>query len=529
MPKIVLLGTMLVLFQATIATGLRGQEAPWGPSAAGGSPDVLPMNIFHPAPIPTPFSDSPSIVPSVAGPSFVSQPPARPQAQPDANNSSPRPTQSENDALARRLSNLEAAVQTLQRGAADALEPGRKRSTDVPRVEDTKATPDYPKIKLTGFFQADAGWFDQDAASVATLGDIEDVAGFRRARLAAVGDVAENVGYLLEMDFAFPGRPNFADVWVDVHDLPVLGNFRVGQWRQPFHMDALTSVRELTFFERPLSFAFVPFRQIGIGCHDTAWNENVTWAFSAIRFPTDPWGNIGSSGGVGNLGDRGYGSLGRITALVLGYDDCGPLIHLGADFAHLAPGDHLINYRAQPEFGGPFVGLTGNSPSVPFFVSTGAVPTDTIQLYDAELGARLGSLYGQTEITYAVVNDLAGNVLTFPGYYGQIGYFLTGEVRPYNRVAGVFGRVKPLEAFGRSGGRGAWEIAGRYSHIDLNQISLLAPTVPGGRLSDVTIGLNWYLNQYMKFQFNYIHAFLDRGPQGTSNTDIYAVRVQLDF
>ena len=112
------------------------------------------------------------------------------------------------------------------------LEGGRRRSTDVPRVEDLQETPAFPKVKLTGFFQADAGWFRQSPGSFATFGDIQDATGFRRARLAAVGDVAENMSYMLEMDFAFPGRPSFMDVWLDVHSVPLLGNVRVGQWRQ---------------------------------------------------------------------------------------------------------------------------------------------------------------------------------------------------------------------------------------------------------------------------------------------------------
>jgi phosphate-selective porin OprO/OprP len=174
------------------------------------------------------------------------------------------------------------------------------------------------------------------------------------------------------------------------------------------------------------------------------------------------------------------------------------------------------------------VGPAGNIPSVPFFVDTGPVGTDNIQLYNAELAVRLGSWYAQSEATYAVVNDTAGNTLTFPGAYAQMGYFLTGEVRPYNRHAGVFGRVQPLRDFGFTGW-GAWEVAARYSYIDLNDAFGVAPVGPAGRLSDLTFGVNWYLNQYAKFQFNYIEAFLDRPADGTSQTGVFALRAQLDF
>ena len=56
---------------------------------------------------------------------------------------------------------------------------------------------------------------------------------------------------------------------------------------------------------------------------------------------------------------------------------------------------------------------------------------------------------------------------TFDGYYVQAGYFLTGEHRPYVFGRGGFGRVKPKSIFGKDDGRGAWEIAARYSTLDL--------------------------------------------------------------
>ena len=70
-----------------------------------------------------------------------------------------------------------------------------------------------------------------------------DGADFRRARLAATGDVWENVGYMIEMDFAAPGRPSFMDVYADFRDmLAIPATVRVGQWRMPFGMTSMTSV-----------------------------------------------------------------------------------------------------------------------------------------------------------------------------------------------------------------------------------------------------------------------------------------------
>jgi phosphate-selective porin OprO/OprP len=379
---------------------------------------------------------------------------------------------------------------------------------------------DFPKARLTGFFQTDAVWFEQDATNIAVVGDVQDGADFRRARLAAVGDVWDNVSYSLEMDFAFPGRPSFMDVWLDVHNAFRGHTLRAGQYRQPIGMDAMTSVRELTFLERALPFAFLPFRQIGLMAYGHSVEEDVTWAVSGFRFPTDPFG--------GNVGDAGgYGVAARMTGLL--YADDYDILHIGGGYSAIDPANNLVQYRNQPEV---FVGETGGASlvppavptNVPPFVDTDLIATRNVNLFNAELAASYGSLYAQSELVHAAVNQIGGPSLLFSGAYLQAGYFLTGERRAYNRPAGVFGRVVPRCPVGKQGGPGAWEIATRWSTIDLDD-----ENVVGGRCENATIGVNWYLNRFTKFQFNYIHAMLIRPVGVESEADIYALRAQLDF
>ena len=380
----------------------------------------------------------------------------------------------------------------------------------------------YPTVRLTGFFQADAGWIHQDAANRSAVGDVQDGADFRRARLAAIGDVWDNVSYMLEMDFGFPGRPSFMDVWLEIHDLALLHNLRVGQYRNPFGLDGLTSVKELTFIERALPFAFLPFRQIGVMAHGTNNDEDITWALSGFRFPTDTFG--------GQIGDNGgYGLATRLTGLLIDNGgDSGGVLHIGAAYSLIDPANDAVQYRSQPEFfiaetGGAAFVPVGVPTAVPPFVDTGVIATDMVSLFAAELAATTGSFHAQSELIYAVVNRLGSSTVTFSGVSAQAAYILTGEHRPYNRKNGVLGRVVPNEPFGRTG-CGAWEIAARWSMLDLNDAD-----VRGGRLNDLTIGLNWYLNKFTKFQINYIHASLDSAIFGDSDADIVATRAQVDF
>ncbi|MEX0936872.1 MAG: porin [Pirellulales bacterium] len=388
-------------------------------------------------------------------------------------------------------------------------------------IGESEVKPTYPTVRITGFFQIDAGWIHQSPMNLFAVGDVQDGADFRRARLAATGNVSERIPYMIEFDFAAAGLPSFMDVWFEVSDVVGSGDLRVGQFRQPIGMDGLTSVKELTLIERALPFSFLPFRQIGAMLYGTAHEEMMTWAVSTYRFPTDAYG--------GNIGDDGgYGLATRMTALALDYGDSF-LLHLGTAYSFADPSNDRVQYQSQPEF---FLAETGGSslfpPDVlttfPPFVNTGPIDTNYFNIYSAEAAARFGSLYMQSEFVASAVNQLDGDTAYFPGAYAYVGYLLTGEVRPYNRSGGVFGRVVPLCPIDSAGGSGAWEIAARWSFIDLDDAG-----IEGGRLEDVTLGVNWYLNQYAKVQLNYIHAMLHQVDTGASDADIIGLRGQVDF
>ncbi len=377
---------------------------------------------------------------------------------------------------------------------------------------------EFPTVQISGFIQVDAARFNQSATSINTVGDADDGADFRRARLMAKGHVADNVSYLVEFDFAFPGRPSFMDVWMEIEDLPLLGNLRIGQWRQPFGMDELTSVKELTFLERGLPFALAPFRQIGIGIHDSYEQTGTTWAVSAFRYPTDPFG--------GNIGDAGGVSLAsRITTLLYEDEATKSLVHLGADYAFIDPSTDSSRFRNTPEVFGSFQpGATNPSNPIPFFADTNVIPTNNFQLVNLESGFRKGSLSGQAEWRFAHVEQVGGSSPNFQSAYAQLSYILTGEVRPYNKKGGVFGRIVPNKPFKPGCGTGAWETAAKLSWLDLDDAN-----IAGNRLTNATLGLNWYLNKRTKFQFNYIYSLLDGTAIPRSNTNIVAMRAQIDF
>ncbi len=105
---------------------------------------------------------------------------------------------------------------------------------------------------------------------------------------------------------------------------------------------------------------------------------------------------------------------------------------------------------------------------------------------------------------------------TFNGYYVQTSWLITGESRRYNMANGSYQNPRPFVSVSSQGGWGAWEVALRYSHMDLNfhegveGTAAAAEGVRGGVQDILTAGVNWYLNPNIKLVFNFLHIDVDR-------------------
>lgn len=406
------------------------------------------------------------------------------------------------------------------------LEAERDR-TDVEVTPKAVAVAGIPTVNWAGQLQADFYAFNQDAASVANYGDIENGEAFRRARLGAFGDYGPSE-YRIEMDFALVGRPSFLDVWAGLKDVPGLGRLRVGHFFEPFSLERYTSNRFVTFMERALpDQPFAPARNMGVMATDTWLDQRGTWAVGLFRTDSDVFGD--------DTGDEFESALTARVTYLPWYDEASDgreYVHLGFGYSLRDTNADQVRFRAQPE-----ARLGSTTPNVPFLVDTGNVPAESYQLVGLE-AAWVNGPFSVVSEYYAVPVNAAptttADCLFFQGAYAQTSYFLTGEHRPYRRQNGTFDRVIPRRDFLRyrgpakdkcvEVGPGAWEVAARVSGLDLDD-----GPVQGGRLTDVTLGLNWYLNPYLRVTANWVRAFADRAPAGDSRTDAFGMRVGFDF
>lgn len=93
------------------------------------------------------------------------------------------------------------------------------------------------------------------------------------------------------------------------------------------------------------------------------------------------------------------------------------------------------------------------------------------------------------------------------GFYVTGGYFLTGE--QVNRRSQVQPK-KPFDLRKKSFGLGAWELEARYSALTIgNQIfteGLADPNLWTDRVQSVDVGLNWYMNEFVKIYIDWQHS-----------------------
>ncbi len=118
------------------------------------------------------------------------------------------------------------------------------------------------------------------------------------------------------------------------------------------------------------------------------------------------------------------------------------------------------------------------------------------------------------EYFYAEWQREAQKDTSFNGYYLQAAWVFTGESFQYKQ--GRFLRIRPDSS------KGAWEVALRYSAIDLNDQDVL-----GGTENNTTLALNWYgPGNQMRIQTNLIRA---RANTITGNEDPLILQVRAQF
>ena len=360
-------------------------------------------------------------------------------------------------------------------------------------------TPDQRvSLKIGGRIQADWMWISEDQSVTDAIGDQANGNEFRRARLYLSGDLYGNLTFKSQFDFA-GGSTALKDVFIGLKALPGIGNLKAGHYKEPYSLEELTSSNYHTFIERSLTNVFSPSRNTGLTVYNSQFDQRLTWAAGVFR-DTD-------SGGT-NLGN-GVGSTFRLTGLPVVTGQKDSLLHLGISYSLRRPSDGALRWRQRPE-----LHLTDR------YLDTRSFPADRVQLLAVEGAVVSGPFSVQSEYTHSAARSQIAGDPGFGGFYIYASVFLTGESRNYKASSAAFDRVRPKQNYAPGEGPGAWEMAIRYSTLDLTDSA-----IRGGRLSNVTAALNWYLNPVARVMFNYVLGDLHE----VGDTHALVTRLQLNF
>jgi phosphate-selective porin OprO/OprP len=375
-------------------------------------------------------------------------------------------------------------------------------------------------VGITGRLHFDVGGYNYRPNSAATVPqDLQDGVNARRARIGITGVFARDWFYALIGEFggsqdgtgtinnAFVSYKGFKNTSIDIGYMKVM-----------WSLEQATSSNNITFMER--SSAQVMAADLGAGGQRAAVGvikyDKWWWAGAYLTGPERAYDHTLRVP---------YSAVGRLVITPINTDAATFLF--GGEVLYLAdtggaPGvnDLRLRERIEIRIDPTRVLDTHNIANV-----------DDVRVLSAEVGGAIGPFHAQGEyFDYSVSRLGAASDLHFAGGYVQAGYILTGEKRKYLQHDAAFGGVHPTNPFFRdvTGGIGAWEIAARYSYMDLND-----KLVFGGKQENVTVGLNWYLNDNMRLMFNWIHGTV--GKTNLANQDLgakydaFAMRTQWAF
>ncbi len=419
-----------------------------------------------------------------------------------------------------------------------------------------------------------AGGYQQPAVASSNagggIGTLEDGDYWRRLRIVQEGTFWETGEYRFNwaLETLTYGTTGLDEMWVGQNDIPVIGSVRVGHVKDAIGLegDMTSSSRCMTFMERSAFSEAIELNQnfvTGLWLGSSYLDDRVT--YQAVAFRPDN----GNSGDF--FGDGESGVQARLTCLPLYEDEGRHLLHLAVSGGWRNGANNLANanytgnevtLQARPELrdddpagggGGTTSIVNANDDRM---ISTGALACDNEYLAGLEMLYIRGPFSLQAEYGWNWLNNASGinpastpahpilspaSDYMFNGGYVQVAYTLTGENRAYDKKSGClsryyFGTPGPYERAyitrdengGICWGRGAWEIAARYTYTDLNS-GVGTTKIDGGIMDGFGVALNWYANTNLTVDTEWVWNNRYALPTGSVPGAVSAMGIRVQF
>lgn len=306
-------------------------------------------------------------------------------------------------------------------------------------------------------------------------------------------------------------------------------SMRFGNIKVPISPDTIASPLYLDEIERSIFALFVPNFELAAMAYGSLWESVVTWqaALSNGRSYT------AGQGRARNDDDGAKEGIGRVTLAPFVQDKENVLRLLRVGVSGTVGSADKVPMQAN------FVMATTELAVAWLIPNTNDFLDGRRSRVAAELSwargpgsIRAEALYRSDEVTRPAAG-VDERLLTRTGYV-QAGFILTGEDKILDA------RIKPAHPFDLGKGDfGAFELVARTAYASLERGTLLNLATDlssnTNRMSSVTLGLNWWPVQNVRFSIDGIHEKYYGGvlflPSGTRESSLYGVlaRFQVDF
>jgi phosphate-selective porin OprO/OprP len=427
------------------------------------------------------------------------------------------------DELAARIDELDQQLRVLQR----KLEIEKEQAADKAKVTPTvvagregyavrSADGDF-QLKVRGYVQADSRF----------VGDGDGTSGPTNFVLRRVRPVLEATAFTL---FDFKLMPDFAggttvlqDAYADLKFVPWL-KVRAGKFKGPFGLERLESATELTFVERGAPTNIAPNRDLGVMAFGDLASEHIAYQVGIFNGVVD--------GGSTDTDDRsGKDFEGRVFLLPFKTSNSDTFKQLGVGVAatdgsqrgaltqpnlptyKTAAQQTSFRYRSDGTADGTSLADGRHwrvGPQAYYYVGSVGFLTE---YYVSSQRVRRGTTRADVQATAWQVS-------------GQ--WALTGERESYRGI------VSPRRNFDRSnGGWGGFELTVRFSQLVVDDSAFpfyANPSVAAKTANDSVVGVNWFLNRFVKLTGQYENITFDGGaPNGGDRTAERGVFTRVQF
>ncbi|MDP7246624.1 MAG: porin [Planctomycetota bacterium] len=349
---------------------------------------------------------------------------------------------------------------------SQALAPLTKGGSTAPSLQVEKSVTVFGRLQ-SDFTLSGAGG-EEDASAVE----------FRRVRIGAKGNLSDEASFKVELDFASSSEPaKFADAYLQLKNIGP-GAIKVGHFKEPFGLDALTSSRFITFLERSVVSGFSPARNHGIMMSNST--DQLTWQAGTF-WDADSYGEDTDADNNTSFG-------GRVVFRPWITDKGRTLLHMGAA---VQKRKGTKSFKAYP----------GSHESDSWATTLTNVDTTGLELAYTD-----GSLSLMAE--YANADSDEGEATSKSA---QVSWFTGDQYRGYKVSSAAFERAKGIS-------EGAWEVAVRWGDYDFSEVDGTSGTAKG-------VALNWYVDSNIRVMVDSTTV----EPEVGADYGVMAIRFAFDF